>query len=131
MQRKEIQQLKAGAPAKPGTLSTVAAREWDRVVDEMAKSGIPLSPGYRGMLEIAASLYANIATAEAAVAKDGRYLVNARSGALVLHPAVGDITACRNRLVFVYISLGLSPKTAPAEPDEGPDELALALRRKG
>lgn len=131
MQRKEIQSLKAGAPAKPSNLSGAAAKEWDRLIDEMAKSGIPLSPGYRGMLEIAATLYAHIQEADAAIAKDGRYLTNARSGALVLHPAVGDATACRNRLVFVLVELGLAPKATPAEPEPVDDELDIALRRKG
>jgi P27 family predicted phage terminase small subunit len=124
------QTLKPGAPEKPAGLSPLAAREWDRLTAEMKRSGIVLSPAYRALIEQAATLSADIANAWAVIQRDGEYIVNAKSGAVKLHPAATHLSACRARLIFALIALGLSPKKAQAvdDPLEN-DPMAELLRR--
>jgi len=125
--------LKPGTPEKSAGLSKLAAREWDRLVGEMQRSGIVLSPAYRSLIEQAATLAADIKAAWGVIQRDGEYIVNAKSGAVKLHPAVSHLSACRARLIFALIALGLSPKKSQAvdDPMEN-DPLAQLLgpRRK-
>lgn len=128
--KRELQaaKLKPGAPEKPAGLSALAAKEWDRLVREMHAAGITLSPAYRAMIAQASTLSADIITAWEALERDGHYVTN-KQGDVKAHPALAHLTACRNRLVFVLIQLGLSPKAQPAQ--DTPEDDALGRLLKG
>jgi hypothetical protein len=39
-----------GAPAKPAHLSTEAARQWDKLMQEITASGLQITPAHRGLI---------------------------------------------------------------------------------
>jgi P27 family predicted phage terminase small subunit len=121
--------LKPGPVEKPAGLSPLAAREWDRLVGEMKRSGITLSPAFRGLIQQAACLSADIANAWAVIQRDGEY-VTSKSGAVKLHPAVAHLSACRARLIFALIALGLSPRKGQAVEDDPPKDDPMAALLK-
>ena len=131
MKIKEQTKLKPGEPTKPCGLSPAASKEWDRLVHEMKQAGIVLSPAYRGLLTQASTLSADVAECWRVIERDGRFITNAKTGVVKEHPASLLLTACGNRLVFVLIALGLSPKKAQAEEVvKDDDPLAALLRRR-
>jgi phage terminase small subunit len=115
MARLPDQNMKAGPPVKPDTLSPRASAEWDRLVGELDKAGILISPAHRSLLSTAATLAADIWDAWEAVKKDGAY-IQGKSG-LQAHPATKRIDALRRDRIKVLSLLGL--RSAVAGEDSG------------
>jgi phage terminase small subunit len=106
--------LRPGAPNKPVGLSDRANANWDRLVSELAESGIELTPGHRSWLEMAATIGDDMAVAAARVKKDGAY-IEGKAG-LVAHPASKRLDALRRDYIKVLTMLGLRSAVAVEAP---------------
>jgi phage terminase small subunit len=111
--------LKPGQPLKSANLSDRAAREWDRLVGELAASQIQLSEANRPMLSLAATIAADIAAAWEVVKEEGQYLRNPKTGVTQLHPAAKMLNELRRDYIKVLAQLGARAVAAPP-PDNGP-----------
>jgi P27 family predicted phage terminase small subunit len=114
--------IQPGMPDKPDNLSDRASVQWDRLIDEMERSGIVLIPAYRAALVQAATLMADLAVAWEIIKRDGRYTTS-RTGVMKTHPAVDDTMRLNEKLSRALWQLGLTPRaqrkpTAEAESDE-------------
>lgn len=120
MERPESPALTPGAPDKPGNLSAGASGHWDRLIDEMERSGVVLIPGDRAIVSMAAKLMADLDTAWGHIQADGRYTVS-KTGVQKLHPAVDDTARLNEKLARVLWQLGLTPRSrsnGPVNPTE-------------
>jgi P27 family predicted phage terminase small subunit len=123
---KPAPRLLPGMPTKPAGLSADAARQWDRLVDEMQRSGIVLIPAYRAALTQAATIMADLGTAWAHIKAHGRYTVS-KTGVEKISPAVEDTAKLNEKLSRCLWQLGLTPKSTKfppkdvEEPGEGDD----------
>jgi len=63
MARLTKQTVRAGQPTKPAHLSARAAAEWDRLMTELAESGIQVAPAHRALISQAATIAADITEA--------------------------------------------------------------------
>jgi P27 family predicted phage terminase small subunit len=106
--------LVAGMPEKPTGLSAGAARHWDRLVDEMGRSGIVLIPAYRAAIVQAATLQADLDVAWAIITRDGRYTTS-KTGVMKTHPAVDDTMRLNEKLSRALWQLGLTPRSRKAD----------------
>jgi len=97
-------------------LSVRAAAAWDKLTDELAASGIVLTPGHRTTLSMAATLAADIEDAWDRVNLDGAY-IQTKAG-LVSHPASKRLDALRRDYIKVLTMLGLRTATAGPKNDE-------------
>lgn len=102
---KKSKDLQAGQPLKPTNLSPRASAEWDRIVGELATSGIAVSPAHRTILSQAATISADIAESWARVQEDGAYITT--KAGLVAHPASKRLDALRRDYIKVLTMLGL------------------------
>jgi len=109
--------LQPGQPQKPANLSARAALEWDRLVSELEASNIRITPAHRATLGMAATIAADIASAWAAIEKDGEF-VNGKAG-IIAHPASKRLDALRRDYIKVLAMLGL--RTAVASSSTGPE----------
>jgi phage terminase small subunit len=109
--------LQPGKPEKPANLSPRAAREWDRLIGELESANIQVSTAHRTLLQLAATIAADIAKAYAVVEKEGEY-IQAKSGP-VQHPASKRLDALRRDYIKVMTTLGTRAQAAPP-PDNGP-----------
>ena len=112
MARMVKQKLAPGAPDKPATLSPAAAAAWDRLVAELAASGIQVSKAHRALLSIASTLTADIADAWRVVQAEGAYVTNEKTGALQAHPASKRLDTLRRDYIKVLTMLGLRTAVA-------------------
>jgi P27 family predicted phage terminase small subunit len=97
-----------GQPAKPAHLSEAAAREWDKLVGEIAASSLQVTPAHRGLLQLAATLQADIKSDWEEIKREGAYKL-AANGAIVAHPAVKRMGALRRDLIKALSAIGLRP----------------------
>jgi P27 family predicted phage terminase small subunit len=119
---KQAVPLTAGMPDKPSGLSAGAARQWDRLVDEMDRSGIVLIPAYRAAIVQAATLQADLAVAWEIIKRDGRYTTS-KTWVMKTHPAVDDTMRLNEKLSRALWQLGLTPRSrsnaeAKVEPEQ-------------
>lgn len=94
--------------------------EWDRLVDEMTRSGIPLIPAYRASLTQAATLMADLAMAWAHIKEHGYYTVS-RTGVEKMSPAVEHTAKLNEKLSRALWQLGLTPRAQQRHGTEKPD----------
>ena len=118
---KQNSNLQPGQPLKPANLSDRAAREWDRLVGELADSNITLTPGHRTVLSQAATISADIAEAWERVKLDGTYIVT--KVGLVAHPAVKRLDALRRDYIKVLTMLGLRTAVVASDGEQSLDSL--------
>jgi P27 family predicted phage terminase small subunit len=109
----------AGAPTKPSHLSAQASEEWDRILDELSRSGLPLTPAHRGLLHLASTLSADIKRCWERVETEGEY-VTGGSGGLKPHPALQRMDLLRRDLLKAFIQLGLKKPEPEGEKRKGP-----------
>jgi P27 family predicted phage terminase small subunit len=107
---KQVTPLTAGMPEKPSGLSAGAARQWDRLVDEMDRSGIVLIPAYRAAIVQTATLQADLAVAWEIIKRDGRYTTS-KTGVMKTHPAVDDTMRLNEKLSRALWQLGITPRS--------------------
>lgn len=81
------QQPSFGAPQKPAHLSYAASAEWDRLVGEIADSGLQVTPAHRSLIALATTIAADIKSGWAEIQKEGQYH-NSVKGGVVMHPAL-------------------------------------------
>lgn len=106
--------LIAGEPAKPEHLSPAASAEWDRLLAELTASGLLVTAAHRSPLTIAATISADMATAWAAIQKDGAYIPS--KAGLVAHPATKRLDALRRDYIKVLGMLGLRAAVSGDKP---------------
>jgi P27 family predicted phage terminase small subunit len=104
--------LTPGMPTKPPGLSKGAARQWDRLVDEMQRSNITLIPAYRAAIVQAATIMADLATAWEHVKAHGRYTVS-KTGVEKISPAVEDTAKLNEKQSRCLWQLGITPRARP------------------
>jgi P27 family predicted phage terminase small subunit len=126
MARLHDQHLTPGTPTKPKTLSAPAAKEWDRIMDELTASGIQVSRAHRSLIEAAAVLAVDIDEARETVQDEGAYIDNDKTGGKQLHPAARRLDGLRRDYIKVMSLLGL--RTAVQGDGGGPGSLADALK---
>jgi P27 family predicted phage terminase small subunit len=106
-----------GQPAKPVHLSPEASRQWDRLVSEIEASGLLITPAHRGLIQLAATLMADLKSDWAELEKEGQYHVSPKGG-IMAHPALKRMDALRRDLIKTLSAIGLRPGL-PSERDEG------------
>lgn len=109
--------LQPGKPEKPANLSERASREWDRLISELEASHIQISASHRTLIQLAATIAADIAKAYATVEEEGEY-IQSKSG-VIQHPASKRLDALRRDYIKVMTTLGTRAQAAPP-PDNGP-----------
>jgi P27 family predicted phage terminase small subunit len=123
---KQATLLTAEMPEKPTGLSAGAARQWDRLVDEMDRSGIVLIPAYRAAIVQAATLQADLAVAWEIIKRDGRYTTS-KTGVMKTHPAVDDTMRLNEKLSRALWQLGLTPRSrSNADTKVEPEQMSAA-----
>jgi P27 family predicted phage terminase small subunit len=118
MARLPNQNMTPGLPAKPPGLSKVAAREWDRLVQELTDSNIHVAKAHGRLIEQAATIIEDLIDARETVATEGAYISNEKTGVMQLHPAARRIDSLRRDYVKVLSLLGL--RAAVAGPTNQP-----------
>lgn len=120
---KKDKNLHPGQPIKPADLAPDVAREWDRLMSEIEKASIQLSPAHRAPLELAASIAADIISDRTRLKADG-YYITTKAG-LVAHPASKRLDALRRDYIKILSMLGLRTAVAGHAPSKEPslDEL--------
>src|ERR1700691_3930976 len=107
-----------GKPEKPFGLSPRASREWDRLLADLEGAGIQVSTAHRTLLQLAATLAADIARAYSVVEKEGEY-TRTKDGGTAQHAASKRLDALRRDYIKVMVTLGTRAQAAPP-PDNGP-----------
>jgi phage terminase small subunit len=115
--RKQSTAPKAGLPVKPAGLSALAGIEWDRLISEIERSGIQVTPAHRGLITAAATIAADIKTDWAELEREGQYH-NSPKGGIMAHPALKRMDALRRDYIKVMSAIGLRPGVN-SEPDKG------------
>jgi len=108
--KKLLTKLATGMPTKPAGLSARAARNWNRIIDEMERSGIKLVPAFRSAIAQAATIQADLEVAWADISANGRYITS-KTGVRRLNPAVADTSQLNEKLSKSLYALGLTPKS--------------------
>jgi phage terminase small subunit len=121
MARLPNQNLQPGDAIKPTNLSARASAEWDRLVSELEKSGVVITPAHRTLLSTAATLAADIADAWEAIKKDGAYVEG--KGGLQAHPASKRIDALRRDRIKVLSLLGLRSAVAGDKSEQSLEDI--------
>lgn len=112
------------APAKmiPGKLeksphlSAWASEEWDKLLGELKRSGIELTPAHRCTLTVVSTLRADIRDCWTVIqANGGSNYTTAGTGAVKLHPAAARLDVLRRDLTKALGLLGLQ-KPLPEDP---------------
>lgn len=62
-----------GIPQKPAHLSEEAARQWNKLMQEIEASGLKITPAHRGLIVPAATLQADIKSDWAELQREGVY----------------------------------------------------------
>jgi phage terminase small subunit len=109
--------LQPGKPQKSPNLSPRASAEWDRIVSELDRSGIEVTPAHRTPLTLASTIAADIAEAWETIQKEGAYEVNSKTGTSQAHPASKRLDALRRDYIKVLVMLGLRNAVATAPHD--------------
>lgn len=112
---KQDKNLTPGQPLKPVNLSERASYEWDRLIGELAASGIEVTAAHRTPLSLAATIAADIASDWARVQEDGAYILT--KAGLVAHPASKRLDALRRDYIKVISMLGLRTAVATGTPE--------------
>lgn len=89
----------------------------DRLLAELERSRITLTPAHRCTLVACATLRADIRDCWAEITKNGGAYTKAGTGAVKLHPAAGRLDVLRRDLVKALGLLGLR-KPVPDEPED-------------
>lgn len=111
--------MQASKPVKPTNLSDRASREWDRLMTELEQAGIQVSSAHRTVISEAAKIKADMVEAWEAIEEDGPYSVNAKTGAVQVHPASKRLDALRRDLQKWLVMLGLRAAVASEPEDKG------------
>jgi P27 family predicted phage terminase small subunit len=111
--------LKPGKPPKPENLSPAASEKWDKLIGQLERSQILVSEAHAPLLSLAATLAADISDMWEVVRKEGCMYTNAKTGAIMQHPASKRLDALRRDYLKAIITLGLRAQAAPP-PKEGP-----------
>lgn len=125
MARLHNQNMTPGRPAKPPGMTKEAAAEWDRLVTELADSGVRVSKAHGRLIEQAAEIAADMIDAKETVKIEGAYVANDKTGVMQLHPAARRLDSLRRDYVKVLSLLGLrSAVGGPAkQPGKTLDEI--------
>lgn len=107
MARLTNQNMKPGLPVKPKRLRDVASGEWDRLIARLTESDIKISTAHGFLIEQAATIVEDMMECRKAVADDGTYLVNEKTGVTQIHPAARRLDGLRRDYVKVLSLLGL------------------------
>ena len=118
MARPKKNSVRPGMPKKPEHLSEQAAREWDRLVQEIADAGIEVTVAHRAPLTLAATIAADIKRDWEEIQREGAYS-NSPKGGIQAHPAVKRMDALRRDYIKVLSVIGLRP-AQQAERGDGP-----------
>ena len=108
-----------GTPAeieKSPNLSPWASEEWDRLLAELEKSGIVLTPAHRCTLVVCATLRADIRDCWAVIRENRSAYTTAGTDAVKLHPAAARLDVLRRDLTKALALLGLQ-KPTPDDPE--------------
>jgi phage terminase small subunit len=105
------------AMEKSPRLSPWASEEFDRLLAELEKSGIVLTPAHRCTLIVCATLRADIRDCWAVIRENGSAYCKAGTGAVKLHPAAARLDVLRRDLTKALALLGLQ-KPVPDEPED-------------
>jgi phage terminase small subunit len=121
---REAAELQPGLPDKPANLSDRASVQWDRLIDEMERSGIVLIPAYRAAIAQAATISADLQVAWERIKTNGRYVCT-KTGVEKLSAAVEDTAKLNDKLSKALWQLGLTPRSrgigvAVADNDQEP-----------
>ena len=104
---------------KSPRLSAWASEEWDRLLADLEKSGIELTPAHRCTLVVCATLRADILDCWHEISENGSAYTKAGTGAVKLHPAAARLDVLRRDLTKALALLGLQ-KPIPDDEDKGP-----------
>lgn len=125
MARLPDQHMTPGVPLKPKTLSSDAAKEWDRIMSELKESNIQVSKAHRSLIEQAAVISVDITEAKGTVDDEGAYFHNEKTGGMQLHPAARRLDGLRRDYIKVMSLLGLRSAVSGGD---GGSSLEDALR---
>jgi len=118
MRRKQSKTVESTIEKSP-RLSPWASLEFDRLLAELEKSGIQLTPAHRCTLIVCATLRADIRRCWEVLTENGSDYCKAGTGAVKLHPAAARLDVLRRDLTKALALLGLQkPKPEPEEPCE-------------
>lgn len=106
-----------GIPPRPATLSDRAAKEWDRLVAELERSGMQITPAHRSVLSTAAKLAADISRDWDIIESEGAYQHNIKTQTSQAHPAVRRMDGLRRDLLKALAMLGIRAPNAIETPD--------------
>jgi hypothetical protein len=112
MARLPNQNMRPGRPAKPPGMSKAVGAEWDRILKDVASSGISITKAHGMLVKQAAEIAVDIANASATSEKDGPYYLNRNTGAVMVHPATRRLDSLRRDYVKVLSLLGLRSAVA-------------------
>lgn len=115
MARLPNQNTKPGRPAKPPGLPKAASAEWDRLIKNLAESGISVTVAHGALIGQAALIAVDITEAADTVKDKGAYYLNRNTGAWVIHPAARRLDSLRRDYVKVLSLLGLRSAVASGE----------------
>lgn len=127
--------VRRGRPDRPPELTGEAAREWDRVADDLDAAGT-LSPVDRGILAAYCLAVADMLAARNEINRDGRFIrtpVQTSRGELVgkritPHPAVRMLEGASARVSKLAADLGLTPTSRTRIEGDGPGEAPAGNR---
>lgn len=102
---------------KSQRLSPWASEEFDRLLAELEKSGITLTPAHRCTLVACATLRADIRRCWEVLTENGSDYCKAGTGAVKLHPAAARLDVLRRDLIKALGQLGLQ-KPVPDQTDD-------------
>jgi Phage terminase, small subunit len=106
------QNMLPGRPAKPPGMTKEVGAEWDRLIKDLASSGITIAKAHGRLIEQAAEIAVDLSDAAAASKTDGPYYLNRNTGAVMLHPATRRLDSLRRDYVKVLSLLGLRSAVA-------------------
>jgi phage terminase small subunit len=121
MSRKQTKKAQPGELEKSPRLSAWASEEWDRLLADLEKSGIELTPAHRCTLVVCATLRADIRDCWQEISEnDGSAYTKAGTGAVKLHPAAARLDVLRRDLTKALGLLGLQKPIPDEQEDKGP-----------
>ena len=116
MSRKQSKAVEISFEKSPH-LSPWASEEFDKLLGELERSGITLTPAHRCTLVACATLRADIRDCWSVMRENGGAYTRAGTGAVKLHPAAARMDVLRRDLIKALGLLGLQ-KPKPPEPED-------------
>ena len=111
---------------KSNRLSPWASEEFDRLLADLERSRITLTPAHRCTLVACATLRADIRDCWAVIRENGGAYTKAGTGAVKLHPAAARLDVLRRDLIKALGQLGLQ-KPKPETEEEDPHAALEAM----